>query len=237
MHTHCVHLSCICGACGYVLCVSAFGARARLLCTPCAPFARGCICCTCVCICCVVHALGVHACVLCTGCSLHVCASAVHACVCVRVHTAHTCAPFAQVCGVHEGAPWVLCMHTLLVCMLTRACVCKSTPGRAAEPCTRLCHPLSPSVSPGLHCEQEEDRCLHRNPCLHGGTCKDNTCLCPPGYSGPLCQHSEWGTPGDTWGHGGDTCHPVPNPSRPQIQRWRSWSRTGRRAAGAAVGP
>ncbi|KAK2521549.1 Hspg2 [Columba guinea] len=42
----------------------------------------------------------------------------------------------------------------------------------------------------GPHCEQEEDRCLHRNPCLHGGTCKDNTCLCPPGYSGPLCQHN-----------------------------------------------
>ncbi|OPJ86307.1 hypothetical protein AV530_011444 [Patagioenas fasciata monilis] len=40
------------------------------------------------------------------------------------------------------------------------------------------------------HCEQEEDRCLHRNPCLHGGTCKDNACLCPPGYSGPLCQHN-----------------------------------------------
>ncbi|XP_069730950.1 basement membrane-specific heparan sulfate proteoglycan core protein isoform X7 [Phaenicophaeus curvirostris] len=42
----------------------------------------------------------------------------------------------------------------------------------------------------GPRCEQEEDRCLHHNPCLHGGTCKDNACLCPQGYAGPYCQHN-----------------------------------------------
>ncbi|KAK4809745.1 hypothetical protein QYF61_007113 [Mycteria americana] len=49
---------------------------------------------------------------------------------------------------------------------------------------------LCPPAFSGPRCEREEDRCLHRNPCLHGGTCKDNACLCPQGYTGPYCQHS-----------------------------------------------
>ncbi|CAM9797951.1 unnamed protein product, partial [Bubo scandiacus] len=49
---------------------------------------------------------------------------------------------------------------------------------------------LCPAGFSGPRCEREEDRCLHRNPCLHGGTCKGNACLCPQGYSGPYCQHS-----------------------------------------------
>ncbi|KFQ95714.1 Basement membrane-specific heparan sulfate proteoglycan core protein, partial [Nipponia nippon] len=49
---------------------------------------------------------------------------------------------------------------------------------------------LCPPGFSGPRCEREEDRCLHRNPCLHGGTCKGNARLCPPGYAGPYCQHS-----------------------------------------------
>ncbi|XP_064028426.1 basement membrane-specific heparan sulfate proteoglycan core protein isoform X3 [Pogoniulus pusillus] len=49
---------------------------------------------------------------------------------------------------------------------------------------------LCPPGYGGPRCEREEDACLHRNPCLHGGTCKDSTCLCPPDYTGPYCQHS-----------------------------------------------
>ncbi|XP_054251094.1 basement membrane-specific heparan sulfate proteoglycan core protein [Indicator indicator] len=45
-------------------------------------------------------------------------------------------------------------------------------------------------VSPGPRCEREEDVCLQRNPCLHGGTCKDGSCLCPPEYTGAYCQHN-----------------------------------------------
>ncbi|KAM9630106.1 basement membrane-specific heparan sulfate proteoglycan core protein isoform 9-T9 [Morphnus guianensis] len=58
------------------------------------------------------------------------------------------------------------------------------SPGSPAYRC------LCPPGFSGPRCEREEDRCLHRNPCLHGGTCKGNACLCPQGYTGPYCQHS-----------------------------------------------
>ncbi|KAM9217540.1 LOW QUALITY PROTEIN: basement membrane-specific heparan sulfate proteoglycan core protein [Leptosomus discolor] len=57
-----------------------------------------------------------------------------------------------------------------------------------ADPPAHRC--LCPPGFGGPRCEQEEDLCLHRNPCLHGGTCKGNACLCPQGYAGPYCQHS-----------------------------------------------
>ncbi|XP_052648523.1 LOW QUALITY PROTEIN: basement membrane-specific heparan sulfate proteoglycan core protein [Harpia harpyja] len=58
------------------------------------------------------------------------------------------------------------------------------SPGSPAYRC------LCPPGFSGPRCEREEDRCLHRNPCLHGGTCKGNACFCPQGYTGPYCQHS-----------------------------------------------
>ncbi|XP_049659348.1 basement membrane-specific heparan sulfate proteoglycan core protein isoform X12 [Accipiter gentilis] len=58
------------------------------------------------------------------------------------------------------------------------------SPGSPAYRC------LCPPGFSGPRCEREEDRCLHHNPCLHGGTCKGNACLCPQGYTGPYCQHS-----------------------------------------------
>ena len=67
--------------------------------------------------------------------------------------------------------------------------------------------PVSPrvtTVSPGPRCERMADRCLEHTPCLHGGTCKDNGCICPDGYGGPYCQHGELGC-GDV-----GTCGDVP---------------------------
>ena len=40
-------------------------------------------------------------------------------------------------------------------------------------------------------CEHEENPCQLHEPCLHGGTCQGTRCLCPPGFSGPRCQHSK----------------------------------------------
>ncbi|XP_048206405.1 basement membrane-specific heparan sulfate proteoglycan core protein isoform X1 [Perognathus longimembris pacificus] len=37
-------------------------------------------------------------------------------------------------------------------------------------------------------CEDEENPCQLREPCLHGGTCQGTQCLCLPGFSGPRCQ-------------------------------------------------
>uniref|UniRef100_A0A674KFP3 Heparan sulfate proteoglycan 2 n=1 Tax=Terrapene triunguis TaxID=2587831 RepID=A0A674KFP3_9SAUR len=39
----------------------------------------------------------------------------------------------------------------------------------------------------GGRCELAEDQCLLRNPCLNGGKCKANKCLCPAGFSGTYC--------------------------------------------------
>lgn len=55
---------------------------------------------------------------------------------------------------------------------------------------------LAPSHSPlrrpaGDLCEHEENPCQLHEPCLHGGTCQGTRCLCPPGFSGPRCQHSK----------------------------------------------
>uniref|UniRef100_A0A8C3T351 Heparan sulfate proteoglycan 2 n=1 Tax=Chelydra serpentina TaxID=8475 RepID=A0A8C3T351_CHESE len=58
----------------------------------------------------------------------------------------------------------------------------------------------------GDRCELAEDRCLLRNPCLNGGTCKANQCLCPAGFSGPYCEQGTRtgaggrGAPGDRAG-------------------------------------
>ncbi|KAG8431338.1 hypothetical protein GDO86_019022 [Hymenochirus boettgeri] len=40
----------------------------------------------------------------------------------------------------------------------------------------------------GDRCETHEDRCQIHNPCLNGGTCKDNRCHCPSGFSGTICE-------------------------------------------------
>lgn len=102
-------------------------------------------------------------------------------------------------------------------------CVCKGSPWsieqRGASECRRcpatpvcLCHPVPPAVSPGQLCERAEDRCLQHNPCLHGGTCKGNACICPEGYTGPYCQHSECGDVGRYGGHMGTRGNMPPVP-------------------------
>ncbi|XP_072101165.1 basement membrane-specific heparan sulfate proteoglycan core protein isoform X3 [Mobula birostris] len=40
----------------------------------------------------------------------------------------------------------------------------------------------------GVHCEIFQDSCLEGNPCMNGGTCEKNRCLCPMGYTGLYCQ-------------------------------------------------
>ncbi|KAM4703219.1 basement membrane-specific heparan sulfate proteoglycan core protein [Rhinophrynus dorsalis] len=40
----------------------------------------------------------------------------------------------------------------------------------------------------GDRCETHEDQCQIHNPCLNGGTCKDNRCHCPTGFSGTHCE-------------------------------------------------
>lgn len=40
----------------------------------------------------------------------------------------------------------------------------------------------------GDRCESHEDRCQIQNPCINGGTCKDNRCHCPEGFSGTYCE-------------------------------------------------
>lgn len=139
----------------------------------------------------------------CTEC---VCVCAVTCVVCMSVYCVYAC--------TH--------VHSACACLL-HVCVCKGSPRgierrrvsecrrRSATP-TCLCHPVPPAVSPGPRCERAEDRCLQHNPCLHGGTCKGNACICPEGYTGPYCQHSECGDVGRYGGHvgtHGDT-PPVP---------------------------
>ncbi|XP_069893790.1 basement membrane-specific heparan sulfate proteoglycan core protein isoform X4 [Dipodomys merriami] len=57
-------------------------------------------------------------------------------------------------------------------------------------------------------CEDEENPCQLREPCLHGGTCQGTRCLCLPGFSGPRCQQgSGHGTGESDWhleGSGGN---------------------------------
>ncbi|KAM3922273.1 basement membrane-specific heparan sulfate proteoglycan core protein isoform 4-T4 [Leptodactylus fuscus] len=40
----------------------------------------------------------------------------------------------------------------------------------------------------GDRCESHEDRCQINNPCINGGTCKENKCHCPEGFSGTYCE-------------------------------------------------
>ncbi|XP_040441615.1 LOW QUALITY PROTEIN: basement membrane-specific heparan sulfate proteoglycan core protein [Falco naumanni] len=83
--------------------------------------------------------------------------------------------------GVGQCGQRSPCLHA--ACLHGGRCL----PLLAGTPAYRC---LCPPGFSGPRCEQEEDRCLHRNPCLHGGTCKGNACLCPQGYTGPYCQHS-----------------------------------------------
>ncbi|XP_054857961.1 basement membrane-specific heparan sulfate proteoglycan core protein isoform X3 [Eublepharis macularius] len=41
----------------------------------------------------------------------------------------------------------------------------------------------------GERCEEPEVHCRLQHPCLNGGTCKDTTCVCPPGFLGLYCEH------------------------------------------------
>ncbi|XP_042333788.1 LOW QUALITY PROTEIN: basement membrane-specific heparan sulfate proteoglycan core protein [Sceloporus undulatus] len=43
----------------------------------------------------------------------------------------------------------------------------------------------------GERCEISEVQCRLQRPCLHGGTCRDTTCVCPPGFLGLYCEHDE----------------------------------------------
>ncbi|XP_054705507.1 basement membrane-specific heparan sulfate proteoglycan core protein isoform X3 [Grus americana] len=83
--------------------------------------------------------------------------------------------------GVGQCGQSSPCLHA--ACLHGGRCL----PLPAGTPAYRC---LCPHGFSGPRCEQEEDRCLHHNPCLHGGTCKGSACLCPQGYTGPRCQHS-----------------------------------------------
>ncbi|XP_067328853.1 basement membrane-specific heparan sulfate proteoglycan core protein isoform X4 [Anolis sagrei] len=41
----------------------------------------------------------------------------------------------------------------------------------------------------GERCEISEVQCRLQRPCLNGGTCRDTTCVCPPGFLGLYCEH------------------------------------------------
>lgn len=74
-------------------------------------------------------------------------------------------------------------------------------------------------------CEHEENPCRLREPCLHGGTCQGTLCLCPPGFSGPRCQHSkhpDFSPPSPLGLQERDTAH-QPEPASPH----RLWTRHG----------
>lgn len=141
----------------------------------------------------------------------------------MRVHCvcAVTCVVCMSVCCV-SACTRALCMCLFATCVREH-CVCKGSPQgieqRRASECRRcsatpvcLCHPVPPAVSPGQLCERAEDRCLQHNPCLHGGTCKGNACICPEGYTGPYCQHSECGDVGRYGGHMGTRGNMPPVP-------------------------
>ncbi|XP_075629462.1 basement membrane-specific heparan sulfate proteoglycan core protein isoform X7 [Balearica regulorum gibbericeps] len=83
--------------------------------------------------------------------------------------------------GVGQCGQSSPCLHA--ACLHGGRCL----PLPAGTPAYRC---LCPHGFSGPRCEREEDRCLHHNPCLHGGTCKGSACLCPRGYTGPYCQHS-----------------------------------------------
>ncbi|XP_060061512.1 basement membrane-specific heparan sulfate proteoglycan core protein isoform X2 [Erinaceus europaeus] len=53
----------------------------------------------------------------------------------------------------------------------------------------------------GVFCEHKENPCQLREPCLHGGTCQGNHCLCPPGFSGSRCQQGSGHRTGDSDWH------------------------------------
>jgi len=155
--------------------------------------------------------------------------------------------PFRCLCtpgfsGEHCGAGCVhapgVCMHLVCVqcvCAVLACSVCE----RAWE-VPRPCVPVSPCatiMSPGPRCERAADRCLEHNPCLHGGTCKDNGCICPKGYAGPYCQHGElgvWGH-GDMWGGATSSHHPLARrcgavragPGLAGGQRWQRYAPQG----------
>nr|XP_008123162.2 PREDICTED: basement membrane-specific heparan sulfate proteoglycan core protein-like [Anolis carolinensis] len=43
----------------------------------------------------------------------------------------------------------------------------------------------------GERCEVSEVQCRLQRPCLNGGTCRDTTCVCLPGFLGLYCEHDE----------------------------------------------
>lgn len=144
--------------------------------------------------------------------------------MCTECVCAVMCVVCVSVCCVY-GCTRALCMCLFATCVREQ-CVCKGSPRgieqRRASKCRRCsatpvcpCHPVPPAVSPGQLCERAEDRCLQHNPCLHGGTCKGNACICPEGYTGPYCQHSECGDMGRYGGHVGDMWEHAACPHHP----------------------
>ncbi|XP_044138378.1 basement membrane-specific heparan sulfate proteoglycan core protein isoform X4 [Bufo gargarizans] len=62
----------------------------------------------------------------------------------------------------------------------------------------------------GDRCEIHEDHCLIHNPCLNGGTCKENRCHCPEGFSGLYCEQGAASTNLDDVVHEGSGGNDAP---------------------------
>ncbi|KAG9482678.1 hypothetical protein GDO78_011370 [Eleutherodactylus coqui] len=62
----------------------------------------------------------------------------------------------------------------------------------------------------GDRCETHEDRCQIHNPCLNGGTCKENKCYCPEGFSGTYCERGAAATNLDDGVHEGSGGNDAP---------------------------
>lgn len=62
----------------------------------------------------------------------------------------------------------------------------------------------------GDRCETHEDRCQIHNPCINGGTCKENRCHCPEGFSGTYCERGAAATNLDDGVHEGSGGNDAP---------------------------
>ncbi|XP_056400171.1 basement membrane-specific heparan sulfate proteoglycan core protein isoform X3 [Hyla sarda] len=66
----------------------------------------------------------------------------------------------------------------------------------------------------GDRCESHEDQCRVHNPCINGGTCKENKCHCPEGFSGTYCERDAPGVYGSSFS--GDSYIVLPRQTFPR---------------------